>query len=478
MISIHRRLLLWILGCLTLVLLASGAAVYFVAREGLRGQFDRALEQRARTFASLVIEEPPDPEEEEGDEGGLVFDYKGHLTETELGVFLRIATEDGEVLAVSADWPELAPAAALEPDSDEAVTARDVRFAAGKRLGRLVTLSFRAAAESEDDDDSALAESEHSVQISVVGDRAPIVATESALLVALGVGALIAASGTAAALWVGIGRGLAPIGRLRAEVDGFETDGYSGSALAGAYPEELRPIVGALHRLFERVAAAMDRERRFTDAAAHELRTPIAELRTVSEVAIRQPDGERLLRSAQSSREIAIEMEALLEDLLAVARGGQGKLRGCGTSERVALLEAARGASSSREDDLRARGVGLEIQGDADACWSGPRGAVLAVVRNLVMNACEYTPNGGCLRITATGNGAGAALLVENGPVSLSESDVERMFEPFWRADESRTDRRRRGLGLAIVASFVEGLGLKREAALSPEGLLRIRVSS
>jgi len=476
--SIHRGLLVWILLCLSVVLLASGSIVYFVARSGLRGQFDRVLEQRARTFASLVIEEPPDPEEEEDDEGGLVFDYKGPLTESALGVFVRIATEDGEVLAASTDWPEQAPGPFAEEESDEELEFEDVTFGPAERRGRMAVLRRLAAAESESDDDSALEVSEHTVEVAVIGDTAPIAATESALLVALGVGALVAAAGTAGALWFGIGRGLAPIGRLRSQVDGFETDGYSGSAIAGAYPEELRPIVGALHRLFGRVAAAMDRERRFTDAAAHELRTPIAELRTISEVAMRQPDGDRLLRSAQSSREIAIEMEALLEDLLAVARGGAGGLRGCGASERVALLEAVRGASKPREDDLRARGVGMEIEGDASACWTGPRGAVLAVVRNLVSNACEYTPSGGRLRITATSNGAGSALLVENGPVALSEADVGRMSEPFWRADESRTDRRRRGLGLAIVASFADGLGLTREIALTPERMLRIRVSS
>lgn len=220
----------------------------------------------------------------------------------------------------------------------------------------------------------------------------------------------------------------------------------------------------------------MERERRFTDAAAHELRTPIAELRTISDVADRWPEPERLRRSVTEARAIADEMEALLESLLAVARGG--KAYESQPAESVMVLPLARSIAESKLEQFRRRGVSCALDGEDDAHWHGPRGAILAILRNLIENAAEYTPDGGSVRISATTNDGSTSFAIENGPMSLQPDQAVHIFEPFWRADTARSDREHRGLGLSIVATLADALQLRRDVAVTPERRLRISLSS
>lgn len=470
MTSLRRELLASILGGLLLVLALSGVAVFLIARSSLRAQHDRALVARARTFAALVLDEPPDPVDPD-DRGGLVFEYTGPLSEADLGVLVRVAADDGKVIAQSPGWPSAADAPATRPSVEGEPVLSDIELGPGT-AARAVAL----AASAGRDPDEAPAVSARSVVVEVIGRNAPVERAESALLAALVLGGLLAAAGTSAAVWIGVRRGLVPIRRLTSALDGLGPRQLAMPTAAGPEPEELRPITAAVEGLLGRLRAAIERERRFTDAAAHELRTPLAELRTITDVADRWPEPERLRRSVAEARSIAAEMESLLESLLAAARGGEA----CAsqTPEPVALLPLARAVTDGRLGDLRARGVSWVFEGDENARWTAPRGAVLAIVRNLIGNAAEYTPDGGSVRVSASANGAGTAFEVENGPVSLGPADTDRLFEPFWRAEASRSDRGHRGLGLAIVASLGDALRLRREAGITPERRLRITLTS
>ncbi len=473
MTSLRRALLASILGGLVVVLALSGLVVFTAARSSLRAQHDHALVARARTFAALVLEEAPDPLEPH-EPGGLAFDYVGPLGEGDLGVLLRITADDGEIIAQSPEWPAAArgPRTRPTPGSEPALAGVEIGPGAAGRSVAVAAFALR-----DPDEVAALggpAVSGRAILVEVIGRDAPLRRAESAVLAALVLGGLLAAAGTTAAVWFGVRRGLAPVGRLSSALDGLGPRQLVLPSSVEPCPEELRPITSAVHRLLARLRETIERERRFTDAAAHELRTPIAELRTIADVADRWPEPERLRACAAEARSIAGEMETLLENLLAVARGGQISERQA--REPVALLPLARAVARARSDG--AHGVSWAFEGDEHARWNAPKSAVLAIVRNLIDNAAEYTPRGGSVRVAAAKNGAGTKFEVENGPVSLAAADAARLFEPFWRADESRTDRRHRGLGLSIVASLGDGLGLRHNAVITPERRLRITLTS
>ncbi len=460
--SLRRALFAYILGGLLLVLLLTGVAVYVVARSNLRAQLDEALVARARTFAALVVEE----------DGGLEFDYDGSIREEDAGVLVRVTTADGNPVAQSPGWP--AELQRPDPMGPAAPTLRSLRLRTGE-AARAVAIAVGAMLDP--DDPRAPGErSGQTIVVEVIGRTGSVRAAESAVLGALVAGSLLAAAGTAAAVWIGIRRGLGPVRRLGSELDRIDARDPALPATADTYPEELQPIIAALDELLDRLRAAMQRERRFTDAAAHELRTPIAELRTIADVAARWPDGERLRHCVIETGSIAEEMEALLETLLAAARGGTAYA--AHPAESVALLPLARAVAARELDGLHRRSVSCGFQGDENASWIGPRGAILAIVRNVVQNAAEYTADGGAVRISAMTSGTSTVFEAENGPVSLRPADVDRMFEPFWRAEESRSDRTHRGLGLSIVASLCDSLNLRRQVALTPDRALRVRLTS
>jgi two-component system sensor histidine kinase QseC len=299
---------------------------------------------------------------------------------------------------------------------------------------------------------------------------------ETAVLIALAVGGLLAIIGSAVAVWLGIRRGLIPVRRLGRAVEEIDTRELALDDGRGPYPQELRPIVSALEGLLARLRGAMERERRFTDAAAHELRTPIAELKTITDVADRWPEPERLHRSVKDAQIVVRQMEDLLESLLAAARGATAD--GHQAVEAVNLIPLARAVSAEAAERLHRSDVSWSFEGEDDASWDGPRGVIVALVRNLIDNAAEYTPAGGAVRVRALMNGRATAFEVENGPVALEDSEIDRIFEPFWRADASRTDRAHRGLGLSIVESLAAALGLRPTATITPERHLRVRLVS
>lgn len=300
------------------------------------------------------------------------------------------------------------------------------------------------------------------IQIDVIGSVASVHAAEASVLAAMLAGAALAALGSAVAVWLSVKRGLRPLGHLAADL----------AAMSGKAPEpiddelestvELLPIVTALNGFVARVQSAMEREQRFTDAAAHELRTPIAELRMLAEVAERFPDPERLQRGVRESGAIAGEMNGLVTALLHAARGLP---LDSSEAESVSLIACARESLERHRLKLDQRWIKVSLNGDTDLGFAAPRAITRSITRNLIDNAAAYTPDNGHLNIHVSIEEDGSlALCVDNGPVELSVDDLEPMFEPFWRADASRSQRSRHGLGLSIVRTLCEASGLSVQA--------------
>jgi signal transduction histidine kinase len=123
---------------------------------------------------------------------------------------------------------------------------------------------------------------------------------------------------------IGVRRGLTPLSALAAEVDAIDEASLDRRLAIEGQPTELVGIRRKLNELLERLQMAFDRERRFSSGAAHELRTPIAELRALTEVALKWPAGPDPERTKDLSEAhaIACRMEEVVGALLAIARDG------------------------------------------------------------------------------------------------------------------------------------------------------------
>ena len=301
------------------------------------------------------------------------------------------------------------------------------------------------------------------------------------LLAGLAVTVAVLALGMVAVVTWGVRRGLRPVGEVSALADRIGPDSLDGVRFPGAdrLPAELLPIGLRLNDLLDRLSAAFARERRFSAAVAHELRTPLAELRSACDVALRWPDDPATVTAALAdARDVAVQMSAMVATLLSLARQQAGADPPAHL-EPVRLSVAVPAAWPGLAAAAAERHLGVDLDVDGDAVVSADPRLLAAVLRNLLGNAVAYAPAGGriCVRTTAAGDGRWS-LRVGNACVGLTAVDLPRMFEPFWRADAARTaDGGRVGLGLSLVQAYCGAMAATVAAELVGDGRLEVTVT-
>src|SRR5690606_2795673 len=206
------------------------------------------------------------------------------------------------------------------------------------------------------------------------------------LLGAAGIPFLIAFFGGLAALWVGIGRGLAPLETLREQLRAKKTDDTTPIVLDHS-PSELRPVLDARNGLLGRLAQALSSQRAFTDAAAHELRTPLTVIDTHLQV-VRLSDGEQAQASLAGAEAGVQRLRRTLDQMMTLARTEAVVSEG---DECRSVLEAVNSVLDRLDEDQRNR-LTLNVAG-ADTGTPMPRSMLETALRNLVDNALRYSPD-------------------------------------------------------------------------------------
>ncbi|MBB3280671.1 sensor histidine kinase [Mitsuaria sp. BK037] len=285
-------------------------------------------------------------------------------------------------------------------------------------------------------------------------------------------------------VWAGVGAGLAPIARLRRLVEGRKPNDLRPIELDAA-PQELRSLAQAINDLLEAVSHNVEAQRRFISDAAHQLRTPLAGLKSQSELALAEaPPGPLTMRLARV-HEGASRSAHLVNQLLALARTEPESLQRQ-TPVRFDLGRLAREVTAELVPRALQQNVDLGYDGpDSDPeCTSpsqlddrhgagpetddadGAPGRPVAVVGiplllrealvNLIDNALRYAGRGARVTVQVHEAGDHAELVVtDNGP-GVPEALREQVFERFFRATHEGNGC---GLGLAIVKEIVERHG-------------------
>lgn len=266
----------------------------------------------------------------------------------------------------------------------------------------------------------------------------------------------VALVGSLLAVWFGIGRGLAPLERLRSTLAARRPD--EDSALPEQeVPRELVPLVGTIARLIERVRGMIARERRFTDDAAHELRTPLTAVKTHLQVL-------RLSLGRQASPEVAdalahaddgvLRMQRSLEQLLLLARlaAEASELTGTCDAEEVARHAVAQVEASGE-------GAGaVRITGPRrPRAVAVPDALVMSGLRNLLENAVRASAGLDAVELEVDTDGEGSVRFrVLDRGAGMSEQECADAIKRFWRRSPSDQGS---GLGLSIVAAIAQRYG-------------------
>jgi len=267
-------------------------------------------------------------------------------------------------------------------------------------------------------------------------------------------------------------RGMRPLGTLAAAIEAIRVDDLAIRLSPETRAVELRPIVGRLDDLLARLAAAIARERELTSEIAHELRTPLTGLRTTLEVALdRERGAERYRDAMQRCLAITIETERMATSLLSLARLDSGQAKVALSS--IDLDELVRGSLAPLQAKIAQRRLELvtklqpiTISSDADK--------LKVVLANLFDNATTYATEGGLVTVTLDDE----VLEIRNSCGTLQPSQIEHVFERFWRGDPARAEGGHAGIGLALVQKLLVLLGGSIEVSVSGgEFVARVRFS-
>jgi two-component system sensor histidine kinase QseC len=268
--------------------------------------------------------------------------------------------------------------------------------------------------------------------------------------------ALIALPILALALWWAIARGVHPLRQLDAMLAERKPLDETPVFLLAA-PAELVPVVDALNGLLARIRSLLLAERRFTADAAHELRTPIAAIRAQAQVALGERDDalrRHALQATLAGCDRATHLAAQLLTLSRIESEGLPPMQPqpLGPVLRQVLADLAPAA-------LR---KGQDLEADiVDDCRLHAEPTLLAVlIRNIVDNAIRYSPTGASIRVAGRCDGTHVILEVEDSGPGMSETDLARIGERFFRvlgAQEAGS-----GLGWSIV----QRIALVHDAAL------------
>ena len=421
--SLRGRLLLLTATVTVTAWLVGGAAMFIIARH----VSDTLFDQRLRDIASALLTFADHEINELQEAGADVVHIEGAQT---LGARYRyqIWSKKGELLLVSVG----APRTPFAPFGEAGFSTRDI----GQVPMRVIVLPSS--------DGSKLLQVAEPISARSVGLNPDLALLGIPLLLSLAV--LVAVSA-----WL-VRRTTRALAESARQVTQRSPDDLRPLAVANA-PRELKPIVAAVNSLLLRMENALSSERRFTSAAAHELRTPLAAIKTQAQVALllkteadRQKALERLVQSIDGAAH-------MIDQLLTMSRiDGLIALRA--RSSRLQLDAIAAHVIDELRPVARRRGQTIiEELGAADI--EGLEFAVAVLLRSLIDNAVRYGPAGGPIRVRTGVQGDRAFAAVEDAGPGIAPEQRARVFERFYRLPNAAvTDGC--GIGLAIVQAAVE----------------------
>jgi signal transduction histidine kinase len=258
--------------------------------------------------------------------------------------------------------------------------------------------------------------------------------------------------------WVVAGRVLRPIGRITAVARDIQATDLSRRIELPGPDDELKQLADTFDAMLARLDAAFAAQRQFIADASHELRNPLAIIRTNVDVALADPnaDPDDLRHTIDVVKRASGRMARLVDDLLALARRQEPILE----HEPVDLGVAVAEASDDFVVPAAARNIVLDRVTAPDVVVTGDRDALKRAVANLLENAVRLAPEGSRIRLATGSEGDRAWIAVTDEGPGIAPEDQPHVFDRFWRADKgrSRADGGT-GLGLAIVRQIAESHG-------------------
>ena len=429
LLLLRRKLLVWLLSPLVLLMVVDGLASYYVAEHFSLVAYDRTLAERARTLLLRA----------DAEDGVVRLNLSQSaeqvlLEDPQDRLFYRVLRDDAHLVSGETYIP-LPATLKLQLNSpiffDTVVAAEPVRAvvlqgpyerangAAGKGQVRIV-----------------LAETLNKRRVLFQESLAGVVMPQ--VLIVILVGSLV---------WLGVVRGLAPLRVLERSIASRSHLDLSPVLLDGV-PGRVQPLVDEINALMARLSEVLEFQNRFIADAAHQLRTPVAGLKAQIEIVLRESDPERVKYSMNQIYMGMERLSRLVSQLLSLARNEPNAIRNL----RLELLDLNRlifEATMEWVPEALRKGIDLGFEGDDTPLYiNGDPVRLKELINNLFDNAIRYTPDNGRVTARVPRDPYPAFTISDDGP-AIPIEERQRVFERFHRLLGSNTEGS--GLGLAIV---------------------------
>ena len=276
------------------------------------------------------------------------------------------------------------------------------------------------------------------------------------LILVLAVPVLLIAA-TAGGYWISK-RALDPVDEISRAAQRISIENLADRLDVPKTGDQLQRLTETLNQMFSRLEASVGRMKQFTADASHELRAPIALIRTTAEVAV-QRRNRRAAEYLEALDDILEESERtsqVVDSLMLLARADAGKE--VLESERVDASAISRAAGEQGEKLARIRGLNFSASIPDEPVWvNADAEALRRALLILIDNAAKYTPEGGSVHIELRADDGFARFCVRDSGIGIAAADLPHIFDRFWRADKARSrSQGGAGLGLSIAKWIAE----------------------
>ncbi len=481
MISINRLLVRNVVVATVGLCAVWAAGFFFYSWSAATRQFDDVLSEDVATIIELTELNSANAQQPAALRDGTRFELEFRnlvAPESEALIdarYFQLWASTGLVLARSASLG----GAELEAPADAATTPSflDVTLPNGQR-GRAAVVRFLPRLDRELQQQGFQRTSEHTVLLVMARSRSRLDDSWAFLVQGFLVLGFFLPIVTFLVVRQAVRHGLQPINRLANEVSNVDASTLGSRLSSESVPEELRPVVTRLNDLFARLDTAFQREKRLTADVAHELRSPIAELRVLAEMRLQAegPADAAVRHDYEAVLEIAMQMERELGTLLALARCESNAVEV--TPRELEFDALIRKTWSAHMDAARARDLTAHFELPEHTTVVSDPALLAAVLTNLFANAVAYAPSGGAIYCEIRPQNGRVQFRLVNAAKQLDSGDVEHVFEPFWRKDAARSDLTHSGLGLTLASAYSSLLGLNLAAFLPEPGVFAVTLSA
>lgn len=275
--------------------------------------------------------------------------------------------------------------------------------------------------------------------------------------------------------WWAARMGLAPLRAMKARAQAVTAHKLDQRMPAEAVPVEMADLALSLNEMLERLQRDFQRLSDFSSDLAHELRTPISNLLTQTQVALsNRRDAEVYRDILASNAEELQRLARMVSDMLLLAKAEHGLL--LPSAEDIALADEVRALFDFYEALAEEKSIRLELSGEAQV--TGDRLMLRRAISNLLSNALRHTPPQGRVTVSLAHTPEAVSLQLANTGSTISPELLPRLFDRFFRADKSRAhpETEGAGLGLAITRAIVQAHGGTVSVA-SADGWTRFNLS-